>query len=375
MQKHKNKKIVFLAPNLKISGGNRVFFFLAKELLSRGFLCEIIAANHTSKHLITKIEGKVPILQIGKVHKTNLGKVINYLKMIWFVRRKRKDCILIVSDPILCLFLRCFSNKYKYRFIQSDDYNLYNNHPLFKIKVLLKLYKYLTKLSYKFPCYYLFNSAFIYKTFIQSNNAPNLPLRLIHPAVDHHWFVNLHTRDKTKIVLCTVGRPQIIKGFIDFIKLWKSIKNSDLKNSISGVNIISCDDLSEYDLDMDNFNIIQASNDRELRDIYNKSHIMISTSRHEGFGMPGLEAMACGCALITSDSGGVDEYAEHLKNCIKYKAGDIKNLYQGFLDMLNGKLRAKLTKEGERTAKNFSWSKSTDKLLEYLIADGAISEK
>ena len=33
------------------------------------------------------------------------------------------------------------------------------------------------------------------------------------------------------------------------------------------------------------------------------------TSYYEGWGLPGTEAMACGCALVSTRNGGVDSYA------------------------------------------------------------------
>ena len=44
-------------------------------------------------------------------------------------------------------------------------------------------------------------------------------------------------------------------------------------------------------------------------DLYNGSRIFLCTSTVEGFGLPALEAMACGAALVTTDNGGADDYA------------------------------------------------------------------
>ncbi len=57
----------------------------------------------------------------------------------------------------------------------------------------------------------------------------------------------------------------------------------------------------------------------------NISHIFISTSWWEGFGLPSLEAMACGCALILTDAGGVNEYAIANENCLMYEPKNQKN--------------------------------------------------
>jgi glycosyltransferase involved in cell wall biosynthesis len=54
-----------------------------------------------------------------------------------------------------------------------------------------------------------------------------------------------------------------------------------------------------------------APDDRELRHLYNRTAVFIVPSLHEGFGLPGAEAMACGAALVSTRNGGVDAYATH----------------------------------------------------------------
>lgn len=48
----------------------------------------------------------------------------------------------------------------------------------------------------------------------------------------------------------------------------------------------------------------------EVVDIYNKSAIFLSSSWSEGFGLTGAEAMMCGCALVSTETLGVREYAD-----------------------------------------------------------------
>ncbi len=48
--------------------------------------------------------------------------------------------------------------------------------------------------------------------------------------------------------------------------------------------------------------------DKELLNLYNGASIFVIPSLGEGFCLPGLEAMACGCAVITADNFGIREY-------------------------------------------------------------------
>lgn len=48
----------------------------------------------------------------------------------------------------------------------------------------------------------------------------------------------------------------------------------------------------------------------EIRDAYQRSRVFILFSDHEGFGLPPLEAMGCGCVPLCRDAGGVRAYME-----------------------------------------------------------------
>ena len=47
--------------------------------------------------------------------------------------------------------------------------------------------------------------------------------------------------------------------------------------------------------------------DAELRALYESALCLIFPSRYEGFGLPPLEAMACGCPVIAADAAAVPE--------------------------------------------------------------------
>jgi glycosyltransferase involved in cell wall biosynthesis len=51
----------------------------------------------------------------------------------------------------------------------------------------------------------------------------------------------------------------------------------------------------------------------ELIKLYNAASIYLCSSAAEGFALPPAEAMACGCAVATTDCGGNRDYAEHEK--------------------------------------------------------------
>ncbi|WP_369900230.1 glycosyltransferase family 4 protein [Bacillus manliponensis] len=103
---------------------------------------------------------------------------------------------------------------------------------------------------------------------------------------------------------------------------------------------------------------IYSPEHKQLVKQYQESDILLWTSWYEGFGMPPLEAMAAGKAVISTRCGGVDTYAEHLVNSILVNPGDIRALIAGVIFLLTKEeLRINLGIKGRETALRFSYER------------------
>ena len=72
----------------------------------------------------------------------------------------------------------------------------------------------------------------------------------------------------------------------------------------------------------------------ELRELYHWSDVFLATPLvEEGFYMPGLEAMAAGAIVISSDAGGNRAYCRFGENCIEVGMDDARD-YVGALEGL-----------------------------------------
>jgi glycosyltransferase involved in cell wall biosynthesis len=108
--------------------------------------------------------------------------------------------------------------------------------------------------------------------------------------------------------------------------------------------------------------------DLELAELYRSHHIFVYCSRFEGWGLPPLEAMACGCAVVTTNVGGVPEYARPYKNAIVCAPGDINCIVGEVLELLDKpSLCNKLMYQASEDARKHSWENSIDK-LEHLLS-------
>ncbi len=142
--------------------------------------------------------------------------------------------------------------------------------------------------------------------------------------------------------------------------------NDATKNNVNNIYFISHDDLSSFSLDP-KIKIITPKNDIEIAKYYNKSKIFISPSWWEGFGLPPLEAMASGCLVLSSKSGGVDEFLEENQNCLMFTPQDDIQQADLLEKAINNYAQYKsLIQTGIESSKNFSWKNSTIQLKNIL---------
>ena len=95
--------------------------------------------------------------------------------------------------------------------------------------------------------------------------------------------------------------------------------------------------------------------DVALRRRYSTSAALLYPSRYEGFGLPPLEAMACGCPSVATAVGAIPEFATDRHDALIVPIGDIDAMVDRLEELLcDAALRRRLSIEGLRTAGRFS---------------------
>lgn len=123
--------------------------------------------------------------------------------------------------------------------------------------------------------------------------------------------------------------------------------------------------------------IIKLSvNDSQLNYLYTNAKAFVFPSKYEGFGIPILEAYACGTPLITSGCGSIKEVAEDC--CLYFDPNDPLDLANKMeLIISDESLRSNLIVKGKERARLFSWEKHVNETLKIytsVIAGNAAKE-
>lgn len=356
-------KLLFVNPSLKSGGGNRVFIELSNLLTERVESVSILYPNNSKDKSHYYINENVTLLPVGELSTSIFKKIINVFLSIKEIKKildQDSKMISIISDPILSIFYMALPKKYKkrtYRFVQADDYRIYDDLYILKNKIILSAYKKLCLKSYSDVNHLLFNSVYTYNQFKSLVPKSNISLKLVHPGINTSVFYNRKTRINNQFNICLVARKHPWKGFIDFVSAWNSIDQS-VKEQINNIFVISHDNLADFTLP-DKAKIIKPSSDIEISEVMNLAQIFISTSWWEGFGLPPLEAMACGCAVLCSNSKGILEYAVDGQNCMIYEPKHVGQLANNLTQLIsNEPLRNRLASAAEIDAQQFTWQNS-----------------
>lgn len=110
--------------------------------------------------------------------------------------------------------------------------------------------------------------------------------------------------------------------------------------------------------------------DKELMALYQEAEAFITPSLLEGFGLPGLEAMAVGLPVISSDASCLPEIYE--KAAIYFDPLDVEDIAKKIKKVRRDKeIREELIKEGFGQVKKYSWQKMAERTLKVYHESGA----
>ncbi len=111
-------------------------------------------------------------------------------------------------------------------------------------------------------------------------------------------------------------------------------------------------------------NVIELGyiSDEELKSLYTNATAFIFPSLYEGFGLPPIEAMACGCPVICSNRASLPEVCGDAAIYFDpTDVGDLKNILQEVLEDDN--IRQEMRIRGGKRSELYTWKNAAEQLL------------
>jgi glycosyltransferase involved in cell wall biosynthesis len=208
-------------------------------------------------------------------------------------------------------------------------------------------------------------------------NYPNNNIYPIHNGITRDWFhIEKTTTFSSNPYLIYVGNVKPHKNLVNLIKAFFLIMDKlphDLI-IIGKKEGFLTGDLQAVRL-AENIKRVKFTgyiDDNLLKQYIANAEALIFTSLYEGFGLPPLEAMACGCPVIASNVASIPEVcSDAVLYCNPYCVEDIAEKIQLLVN--NTGLKTSLRAAGIERAKKFSWEKCADATIS-VIDDILISQ-
>jgi glycosyltransferase involved in cell wall biosynthesis len=152
------------------------------------------------------------------------------------------------------------------------------------------------------------------------------------------------------------------KGVGDLVDAWRALPRPRPRLVLAGGSGWGMRIVDEHGIERTGY----VSREK-LRDLYRHALVFAYPSHHEGFGIPPLEAMACGAPVIATRTGAIPEYAEGAALLIE--PGDRVALRDALARAVrDASLRAELRARGPERARNWRWERGASVMSDLLHA-------
>ena len=189
-------------------------------------------------------------------------------------------------------------------------------------------------------------------------------------SVTYNGIDGKFSREKDETKLEAIRKKyKLPKNFVLYVGNQKPHKNvevlvramqyveSDIKLVMNGKYTENISAIIDEKNLKDKIQAIGFIEDEDLPILYSCAHLFVFPSLYEGFGLPPLEAMACGCPAIVADTSSLPEAVGEA--AIKFKATDYEALGKAINEILNNEeLKNKLVADGLEQAARYKWKET-----------------
>ncbi len=175
---------------------------------------------------------------------------------------------------------------------------------------------------------------------------------MIRLQPDYNVFQKHRLGEKPYILAASSLSPH--KNFMRLAQAFNLLRNENVDIVVAGGANSKVFSNSRFSSNQANVYYLGYVSDGELRALYERAHCFVYPSLYEGFGLPPLEAMVCGCPVIVSDVASLKEVCGAAAlYCDPESPQDIADKIN--LLLANAGLREKLRGTGRMWATRFLW--------------------
>lgn len=358
-------KITFILPTLSYSGGVRVIAIYAKLLIERG-------------HHVTVVSPGRPRLTFKNSIKLLLGKKLSYLfTTVYFDEVEGLDLIILDKnrpvteqdipngDFVIATWWKTaywivdFPESKGKKIYFMQDYGDVTGQPMDKIIE-----------SWHLPFVKIITiSNWLSELMIKENVSQNL-ITIIPNGVDtnNFFFKSRRMNIVPKIGFLYTDAPQ--KGADIVFEAFKILKKQ-IPNLI--LSMYGSKDLPSHVKLTNDVEYHQGIPDSELAKIYSDCDIWLFASSREGFGLPILEALACGTPVVATNAGAAADIIDDSvgKLMTTYEAQEMSQAILSILNLSSDQWQ-ELSDNAFKKSRFFSWKKSAEKFENVL--DSLVNE-
>ena len=179
-------------------------------------------------------------------------------------------------------------------------------------------------------------------------------------AAEAEWMENPHGE-----YILAVSSIEPRKNFPNLIRAFNRLKLEDTKLLIVGSreSIFHNPELSSLVEGNPNIHFTGYVTDRELAGLYRHAKLFVFPSFYEGFGIPPLEAMACGCPTVVSRAASLPEVCGDASHYVDPES--VESIASGITDVLTDEgYRNTLIERGKKQVNQYDWDRSARQYLQ-----------
>jgi len=351
-------KIVFVLPEIGVCGGVKAVFEFANCLQKKGHKVSIIypflflypsgkGYSFASKDLIKRLRGF-------------LGRLYHNFLPMWFDLKTKPvrvplldemfipdaDVVVATSWPT-AYYVKKYSSSKGEKFYLVQHYEIWDGPEN------------LVNNSYKLGLKIIVNSTWLKNTLEKRLDVKAESLILHSPDLDQFYpDANFKNKQRNHLRILMCYRVEEWKGTDDGILAFKIAREKCPNVSLVMFGLGKGKNVPDW------VEFHKNPPQEKLREIYNSCDIFLFSSWHEGFGMPPMEAMACKCAVVTTEVGAVPDYAIPNKTAIVCPPRSPQLLAEGLVKLIeNRQLLNEIAEAGHKhVIENFGWEKASNEL-------------